>query len=120
MKSVSISFKSSAPSVYPMNFSARYPSSRFSLCICSFQRSINVSRFSTRAFHAIRYAFISVSSSTWLLKQPITPFTLYRSLHCHTLRSMPVLLRQPFRANTLLHSPQIIFEANGLFSGRWE
>ena len=50
----------------------------------------------------------------------MTPLTLYRSLHCHTLRSTPVLLRQPFRANTLLQSTQIILDANGLLSGRWE
>lgn len=40
MKSVSISVKDSALSVYSMNLSACYPSNRFSLCIYSFHYSI--------------------------------------------------------------------------------
>lgn len=64
IKSVSISFSGFASFVYSTNFSARYPARRSSPCICCFHCSRKLSRFSTSAFHAIRYAFTSVSSST--------------------------------------------------------
>ena len=70
MKSVSISFNGSASFVYSTNFSARYPARRSSPCICCFHCSRKLSRFSTSAFHVIRYAFTSVSSSTWRLSHP--------------------------------------------------
>ena len=117
IKSVSISFSGFASFVYSTNFSARYPARRSSPCICCLHCSRKLSRFSTSAFQAIRYAFTNVSSSTWRLSHPWTPFTRYLSLHCHTFLSYPALLRHPFREKTLLQAPQTILEANGFVSG---
>ena len=46
--------------------------------------------------------------------------TLMSMLENEKYKGDALLLLQPFRANTLLHSPQIIFEANGLLSDRRE
>ena len=46
------------------------PARRSSPCICCFHCTRKLSRFSTSAFQTIRYAFTSVSSSTWRLSHP--------------------------------------------------